>query len=346
MTAICILAVDFKIFPRRFAKTENFGYGLMDICVGLFVISNTLVEPQGKIQNFSSSVWKSVRSSVPLVLLAGARYFATNQADYQTHTSEYGVHWNFFITLAMIKILCTFILSGVKGINPLLLAVLVISVHQLMLNFGVQTWVLSSVSRQDFLSANREGIVSFLGYIALYFAGVSLTKELKSSGQTFQNNLISVVKLSILSVLLWCVSSLSRHCFGVSRRLINLGYFTWIMALNTSMIVVLLCVELVLRALNMLNMSVSYVPLTLEAINFNGLAFFMLANLLTGMINVSVRTLYVDALPSVIILCGYTFIVCWVIVLLYVKQFNIKMYVSSRLSMYVRAAFQRLTVVQ
>ena len=31
VTAICILAVDFPIFPRRFGKTENFGFGLMDI---------------------------------------------------------------------------------------------------------------------------------------------------------------------------------------------------------------------------------------------------------------------------------------------------------------------------
>ena len=31
VTAICILAVDFPVFPRRFGKTENFGFGLMDI---------------------------------------------------------------------------------------------------------------------------------------------------------------------------------------------------------------------------------------------------------------------------------------------------------------------------
>ena len=31
VTAMCILAVDFPVFPRRFGKTENFGFGLMDI---------------------------------------------------------------------------------------------------------------------------------------------------------------------------------------------------------------------------------------------------------------------------------------------------------------------------
>ncbi|KAH0645737.1 hypothetical protein KY290_035579 [Solanum tuberosum] len=46
LACICILAVDFKIFPRRYAKTETYGPGLMDIGVGSFIVANALVSQQ------------------------------------------------------------------------------------------------------------------------------------------------------------------------------------------------------------------------------------------------------------------------------------------------------------
>lgn len=47
-TAVAILAVDFTIFPRRFAKTETYGTGLMDTGVGLFVVVNAVVSPEAR----------------------------------------------------------------------------------------------------------------------------------------------------------------------------------------------------------------------------------------------------------------------------------------------------------
>jgi hypothetical protein len=48
VTSICILAVDFPVFPRRFAKTEDFGFGLMDIGVGAFVFVSGLVSQEAR----------------------------------------------------------------------------------------------------------------------------------------------------------------------------------------------------------------------------------------------------------------------------------------------------------
>ena len=47
-TAFSILAVDFKLFPRHFAKAETYGTGLMDVGVAGFLVSNAIVSPEAK----------------------------------------------------------------------------------------------------------------------------------------------------------------------------------------------------------------------------------------------------------------------------------------------------------
>jgi len=67
-TVICILAVDFDVFPRRLAKSEWFGTGLMDIGVGAFCFSAALVTRRS-----TASIAKTVRAVVPLLVLGLAR---------------------------------------------------------------------------------------------------------------------------------------------------------------------------------------------------------------------------------------------------------------------------------
>ena len=102
-TAIAILGVDFVVFPRRLAKTEEFGVSPMDAGVGGFMFAAALTAPAARRathQQQQPALLSSVRRQLPVVLLGCARLLAVKWANYQEHVTEYGVHWNFFFTLA------------------------------------------------------------------------------------------------------------------------------------------------------------------------------------------------------------------------------------------------------
>jgi hypothetical protein len=71
ITVLAILAVDFTIFPRRFAKTKKYGYSLMDIGTGSFIFCNGIVAPEAK--DRKSNLRKSWISSLPLFILGFIR---------------------------------------------------------------------------------------------------------------------------------------------------------------------------------------------------------------------------------------------------------------------------------
>jgi phosphatidylinositol glycan class W len=54
------------------------------------------------------------------------------------------------------------------------------------------------------------------------------------------------------------------------------------------------------------------VPPLLEAINNNGLAIFLAGNVLTGLINLSMRTMYASDATAIIVLIAYSGAFCTV----------------------------------
>lgn len=81
----------------------------MDLGVGAFMFSNGLVAGP-RLKAMSSwkegvlNIAKSFRISVPVLLLGAVRLALTKGINYQEHVTEYGVHWNFFITLGIIPV--------------------------------------------------------------------------------------------------------------------------------------------------------------------------------------------------------------------------------------------------
>ena len=111
-TAIAILAVDFAIFPRRLAKAETYGSGLMDIGVGAFMMAHGVTAPESRCQSnkhlsprsYVKLMLTTLRGILPLLVIGVLRLMTVKGIDYQEHVTEYGVHWNFFFTIAFVRV--------------------------------------------------------------------------------------------------------------------------------------------------------------------------------------------------------------------------------------------------
>ena len=218
-TCLCILAVDFPIFPRRFAKTETYGYSLMDVGVGSFIIANGL---NGRTMMSASKMLKKIG---PLFVLGLLRVVSVKLSGYHEHVTEYGVHWNFFFTLALVKFLSVFITTNVR---PGILAACLLSGYQLLLKLGLETWVLGDSPRENLISANREGLFSLIGYLALYYTAMELGDFIHKHKTYFKEWIHLSIVLTSLALGGWMALPSVEGILGKpSRRLANPSFCFW-----------------------------------------------------------------------------------------------------------------------
>ncbi|KND91380.1 GPI-anchored wall transfer protein 1 [Tolypocladium ophioglossoides CBS 100239] len=354
VTCVAILAVDFRLFPRRFAKVETWGTSLMDIGVGSFVFAGGVVAARPVLKERLTGramplLWRllySVRHSVPLLVLGVVRLLSVKGLDYAEHVTEYGVHWNFFFTLGLLPPFVAAFQAALKIIpSYAALALLVAGIYQVFLeNTSLKAFILTA-PRTDLISMNREGIFSFFGYLAIFLAGQDLgmliiprniNPRSNASAGMRRNTLIMTMAVwaGIWTGLYWLSTS---YFYGfsltVSRRLANLPYVLWVASFNSLQILAFCCIDTVFfpefyNAPDPKLEKQAYDTATsrvLRAYNRNGLAIFLLANLLTGLVNMTMRTL--DATPFVTmgVLLAYTATVTGVAVALDIYNISIKL---------------------
>ncbi|KAK3497291.1 GWT1-domain-containing protein [Neurospora hispaniola] len=339
VTCICILAVDFRLFPRRFAKVETWGTSLMDMGVGSFVFSAGVVasrpvlkeRAEGKAAPLRTRLKKSLRHSLPLLVLGFIRLLSVKGLDYAEHVTEYGVHWNFFFTLGFLPPFVALFQSALKVLPSYAgLALLLGVVYQVLLETtSLKAYILTG-PRNDLLSMNREGIFSFFGYLAIFLAGQdtgmlvlprSLSRSIsgsnnKTSGTVQRRSLLlNMTGWSLVWIALYFFATDYKYGFGlsVSRRMANLPYMLWVAASNAVLLLAFYLVDALLfpsfysaqdvkTEKELYDMATSKV---LRAYNRNGLAIFLLANLFTGLVNMTVPTLDVGRVATVGILVAY-----------------------------------------
>ncbi|KAK5269163.1 Glucosaminyl phosphatidylinositol (GlcN-PI) nositol acylation protein [Exophiala xenobiotica] len=367
-TCLSILAVDFRIFPRRFAKVETWGTSLMDLGVGSFVFSAGVVSARALVKlsssssssstttttaavpsgpNFTNRFLISIRHSLPLLLLGLIRLYSVKNLDYAEHVTEYGVHWNFFFTLALLPPFVE-ISDTITRHLPLLsydvLSVLLSLIYEIALNeprLDLLRYILISPRGPDWLSKNREGVFSFIGYLAIFLAGRGTgtrvirfsppspsphSRKSRSGTGTDDDDHASLILITrqerrlVLRALLTraliysALFLLSTHVYACnldpSRRLANLPYVLWISAFNNAQLLLFGLVE-------HCGPSFSYAAQDrdkvrhfatsriLRVFNTNGLAVFLVANLLTGLVNLTMNTLDTTALGAMVVLIIY-----------------------------------------
>ncbi|KAK5134690.1 hypothetical protein LTR08_006205 [Meristemomyces frigidus] len=387
ITCISILAVDFPVFPRRFAKTEAFGTSLMDLGVGSFVFGagviaarQQLKEEHSQARSLVKRMKTAMRHSAPLFALGFIRLWTVKGLDYAEHISEYGVHWNFFFTLALLPLSVAILQPLLRwipsyGVFACMLAVC----YECVLYFtpDLKAWIiLGARVKGDWFSQNREGVFSFVGYLAIFIAGMGIgtcilprdeeteeawkpgqpgkpkaavkdvldedadwlatilsSEESKTATQTVaeppqlrpeipQTAFWLLVKWTGLWFVftVWMVKLDHGPGLFVSRRLANLAYVCWVCAFNCAQLLLFCGIEKLMFP-NLYDAkdrptererAQRATSRVMQAFNRNGLALFLLANLLTGLVNMTVPTLHMSDVGAMFVLVAYIGTICGV----------------------------------
>ncbi|KAK9449170.1 GWT1-domain-containing protein [Limtongia smithiae] len=381
ITCLAILAVDFQIFPRRFAKVETWGTSLMDLGVGSFVFSMGLVSARGPLKDrflrrtptLLVALRRSLRQTTSVLLLGMLRLLLVKAVDYHEHTSEYGVHWNFFMTLGFLPPFVSLFNFLERYASSSALALAVGFVYQGFLSYTPLAEFILTAPRTSIIAMNKEGIFSFFGYLAIFLSGqttglytlpstprsiripfvqrllgLSSSQSSTSMASLSPASQLATSRKAMLTYLLFAgvahttLFVICTHVRGlnmtVSRRLANLPYVLWVSSYNLLFILLYLLVDMTFfpgpnshhnasswssstsssqsptsgfslsPSSSALSTPVRYedsVPRGLQAVNENGLAVFLLANLLTGAVNLSINTLEIRNIEALLVLIAY-----------------------------------------
>lgn len=349
ITCIAILAVDFRVFPRRFAKVENWGTSLMDMGVGSFVFTAGVVSIRSSLKEETSRrpalvkrFASSITHALPLLVLGIIRLISVKGLDYAEHVTEYGVHWNFFFTLGFLPPFAALFQSAFDLVpSYAVLSFTLAAAYEVVLDRTPLGSYILIAPRSGLFSQNREGVFSFIGYLAIFLAGQSLGSIALPRQQPFAKtaSLTTLLKQSTLgrlfitSVAWTALFYFSTSYYGlrlsVSRRLANLPYFLWVSSFNSFQITICCAIETAifpnlykpLDKSEEVQRSRDATSTVLFAFNRNGLAVFLVANLLTGLVNMVLPTLHMSVLQSMAVLIAYTATVTGVAVIL--DRYNI-----------------------
>eukprot|EP00550_Attheya_septentrionalis_P001578 CAMPEP_0198293468 /NCGR_PEP_ID=MMETSP1449-20131203/17336_1 /TAXON_ID=420275 /ORGANISM="Attheya septentrionalis, Strain CCMP2084" /LENGTH=446 /DNA_ID=CAMNT_0043993059 /DNA_START=74 /DNA_END=1411 /DNA_ORIENTATION=- len=265
LTFVAILAVDFHLFPRRFAKTETTGYGLMDLGAGSFVVSGGLVSRYARHrtqnQNQNQDAGRRTKGAWPLLVLGGVRLATNKGLEYQEHVSEYGVHWNFFFTLAIVWTAAQLLRRHFVPFGFLCVGA-TLALYQMTLSFygwqdyievaprtcGEEHFSLGNDFICNMVAANREGILGCIGYLCLHLLSEEIAHYClwnhTTATKPAETSMVSMrTRVGTAALASWAIHLSLVHVLGIvtSRRSTNASFVTWTLAHNLTILFLFQC---------------------------------------------------------------------------------------------------------
>lgn len=342
-TGVAILAVDFdNCFPFDYRKSRTYGASIMDLGIGLFVVTMGLVSHRARTWTDIKKLYKTV---VPLLALGLIRTIVITTIGYHQDEHEYGVHLNAFFILGLTKLfgsLLSLLTRSDKQLLPLgvgksrlmqarmffkfILLSVILVLHESLQQMGLMEHIIKSPQRNGFFDSNREGLGSLPGSIALYILSIYCAKWYMSKDQLnttqFWEKLLRMICCALVA---WALVVVSAFGFGIARVTFNTGYVMWLLAICITMVLLYeFFFEFALSGrVNSDYTQASVLPSFVEALNMNGLTFFMITNLLTGFVNLTLSPGDRNIEQCVLILMSYMLISSGVVYVLLLRGIRI-----------------------
>ncbi|CAL8074626.1 unnamed protein product [Calicophoron daubneyi] len=320
LTCIMILSIDFPICPRRLAKTPDYGLGLMDTGTGCFILlsglsaSRFLLVPLEK-SRLLRSLYRAV---LPITTLGLLRPIAISSLGYQHITSEYGTHWNFFLTIGFCRVVSTLFLAFVSSLSwfksgslgtqaafsvsfgcAFLLCSCYLDRTLKPHVIGSTQWPTQEARAESLIYANLEGLTSLAGYCAIFFLAFSFYAVLRKwslpvGREPSKLQVLFSRKLFFFLLATTVITGFAFRSVGpknVSRRFANPEYVLLICFICSATAFCSWAVHALFCLLKQLTGYVDCPPSALfYALSSHGLLYFLVSNLLTGFVNISFDT--------------------------------------------------------
>ncbi|CAD2098877.1 GPI-anchored wall transfer protein 1, putative [Plasmodium vinckei brucechwatti] len=365
ITYLCIFAVDFFFFPKQFKKSAYYGNTLMDIGIGACITTsaycykkkNTKVDINNgkkqcdecnitndktvKYKQQNNDILKIIMKYFILFIFGVGRFFAITIFNYNYSISEYGIHWNFFMTLFFLLIITDIIFNILKNKKNkiFILSCIAICIYELCIDiFDIHSYILFKGERKTFFEANKEGIFNLIGSINLYTFSYSFwnifiinhNEEIEKDNAknceppkkniqnvykkpVFNNNIynnLRFIKDKYYNIYLNIKIFFFAFLFYIFHSILNkYGKYSVRVLCNANYIFIMTSISLFMAGLSYFIEQIITEKINiniLDKINYNTLLVFLFCNITLGLFNILFYSLLYSLILSIFILTLYS----------------------------------------